>query len=94
MIIITKIDTYRDGGTIGVTCPLISFGVKRFKDVEVCLNSQMGGGDQKLYMGYPKRDKSNLITDQEIIDGFLKELKDHRDRTVSYIDRVLETYKE
>jgi hypothetical protein len=96
MIVIKKIDSYKDGGTIFVECLVTSAGALNlhFDVVEICLDKRMRGkGTNKLWLGYPGKPDSEIITDEDFIDKFINVLKDHKKYMNYKIDDILDSVK-
>jgi hypothetical protein len=93
MIVIREIDSYKDGGTISVKCIIshIPFNL-HFDEVEICLDKRMRGkGTNKLWLGYPDKTQSEMITDENFIKEFnekLTEYQEHVNHKINQIKRL------
>jgi hypothetical protein len=83
MIAIRSIDSYRDGGTLSIKCHF-GFTSKdgkidiRTHETEICIDKRMRGkGDGSIWMGYPGKETSQKIVNEEMLEYILKRVENH-----------------
>lgn len=76
MMIIEKIDSYKDGGTISMQVQL-NFYPFKYKG-EICLDRRIGIDNGKFWYGYPEKPGSKIIDNPEILERIKKGLEDHK----------------
>lgn len=99
MLIIEKIDSYMDGGTIAIKCRMRIPGKevpwlegKGSTQIEICVDKRIGNKgrcEPSLWFGYPGAAGSQRIEDEEIIDYITKKLAEHKERTTSMLDEFI-----
>ena len=99
MFNISKIDSYRDGGTISIKCMVaISWRevnyleMHRNKEIQICIDGRFGKEPQ-LWFGYPGKEDSELIEDQSIIDYIIKKVDEYKTRQNHKLDSFI-NYRE
>lgn len=91
ILLIERLDRYRDGGTISVKC----FGYlgqnEKSQELQICLDKRAGADPTgKLWIGYPGKADSVEITDEETISHIIEELREYKERQQFYIDEVID----
>ena len=99
MLNISKIDSYRDGGTISIKCMVaISWRevnyleMHRNQEIQISIDGRLGKEPQ-LWFGYPDREGSELIEDQTIIDYIIKKVDEYKTRQNHKLDSFI-NYRE
>lgn len=103
MLNISKIDCYRDGGTISIFC-IMAVGwkevpyleMRRNQEIEICIDGRLGK-EPLLWFGYPDRcersEISEIIEDQSIIDYIIKKVDEYKTRQNHKLDKII-NYRE
>lgn len=83
MIAIKSIDRYRDGGTISIKCHF-GFTSKDGKidipthETEICIDNRINSAEIGfVWLGYPHREGSELIDNEEMLEHILFKVKNH-----------------
>lgn len=99
MLNISKIDSYRDGGTISIKCMMaVSWKevayleVRRNQEIQISIDGRFGK-EPRLWFGYPGREDSELIEDQSIIDYIIKKVDEYKTRQNHRLDQFI-NYRE
>ena len=99
MLNISKIDSYRDGGTIAIKCVMaVSWKevtyleMRRNQEIQISIDGRFGKEPQ-LWFGYPGKEDSELIEDQSIIDYIIKKVDEYKTRQNNKLDQFIK-YKE
>ena len=99
MLNISKIDSYRDGGTIAIKCVMsVSWKevtyleIRRNQEIQISIDGRFGKEPQ-LWFGYPGKEDSELIEDQSIIDYIIKKVDEYKTRQNNKLDQFIK-YKE
>ena len=99
MLNISKIDSYRDGGTIGIKCMMaVSWKEVRWleirhnREIEICLDGRFGR-EPKFWFGYPGANGSEPIEDDTIVDYIIKKVDEYKTRQNYKLDSFI-NYKE
>ena len=91
MFNLKKIDTYRDGdrfskiGTIAIKC-VMSVRWKEVKwledrqgqEIEICIDGRLGNKPPKFWFGYPGKEDSEPIEDEDIIDYIIDKVTEYK----------------
>lgn len=95
MLNISKIDSYRDGGTIGIKCLMaVSWKEVRWledrrnREIEICLDGRLGK-EPKFWFGYPDADGSEPIEDETIVDYIIKKMAEYKERQAYKLDQII-----
>jgi hypothetical protein len=99
MLNISKIDSYRDGGTIAIKCVMaVSWKevtyleMRRNQEIQISIDGRFGKEPQ-LWFGYPGKEDSELIEDQSIIDYIIKKVDEYKTRQNHKLDSFI-NYRE
>lgn len=103
MLNISKIDMYRDGGTISIKCMMAVawkevpyLEMHRNQEVQICIDGRLGK-EPLFWFGYPEKNERNeisiLIEDQDIIDYIIKKVDEYKTRQNHNLDRII-NYRE
>ena len=95
MLNISKIDSYRDGGTIAIKCVMaVSWKevtyleMRRNQEIQISIDGRFGKEPQ-LWFGYPGKEDSELIKDQSIIDYIIKKVDKYKTRQNNKLDQFI-----
>ena len=95
MLNISKIDSYRDGGTIAIKCVMaVSWKevtyleMRRNQEIQISIDGRFGKEPQ-LWFGYPGKEDSELIEDQSIIDYIIKKVDEYKIRQNNKLDQFI-----
>ena len=95
MLNISKIDSYRDGGTISIKCMVaISWRevnyleMHRNQEIQISIDGRLGKEPQ-LWFGYPGKEDSELIEDKTIIDYIIKKVDEYKTRQNNKLDQFI-----
>ena len=85
MFNLKKIDTYLDGGTIVIKC-VMSVRWKEVKwledrqgqEIEICIDGRLGNLPPKFWFGYPGKEDSEPIEDEDIIDYIIDKVTEYK----------------
>lgn len=90
ILLIERLDRYRDGGTISVKCFRYLGQNNTSQELQICLDNRIGSDSKgKLWLGYPGKTDSAEITDEGTISHIIEKLKKHKERQQFYIDEVI-----
>ena len=103
MLNISKIDMYRDGGTISIKCMMAIawkevpyLEMHRNQEVQICIDGRLGK-EPLFWFGYPEKNERNeisiLIEDQDIIDYIIKKVDEYKIRQNHKLDKII-NYRE
>ena len=99
MLNISKIDIYRDGGTISIKCVMVIswkevpyLEIHRNREIQICIDRRFRK-EPLLWFGYPGKEDSELIKDQDIIDYIIKKVDEYKTRQNYKFDSFI-NYKE
>ena len=99
MLNISRIDSYRDGGTISIKCMMaiswrevVYLEIRRNQEIQISIDGRFGKEPQ-LWFGYPGREDSELIEDPSIIDYIIKKVDEYKTRQNHKLDQFI-NYRE
>jgi hypothetical protein len=96
MLLIEKINRYRDGGTTGITCRMAVawknidwLEARNNKDIEICVDRRFGQ-EPAFWFGYPGKEGSERIEDETVIDYIIKKVTEYKERQANHLDEFIE----
>lgn len=96
MLVIQKINRYRDGGTTGITCRMAVvwknidwLETRNNKDIEICVDRRFGQ-EPAFWFGYPGNEGSEKIEDETVIDYIIKKVTEYKERQINHLDEFIE----
>lgn len=96
MLVIQKINRYRDGGTTGITCRMAVvwknidwLETRNNKDIEICVDRRFGQ-EPAFWFGYPGKEESERIDDETVIDYIIKKVTEYKERQINHLDEFIE----
>ena len=99
MLNISKIDSYRDGGTTSIKCQMaiswreVNYLESRInQEIYISIDGRLGK-EPKLWFGYPDLEGSEPIEDQTIIDYIIKKVDEYKTRQNHKLDSFI-NYRE
>jgi len=99
MIAIRSIDRYRDGGTLSIKC---HFGFTsrdgkidiRTHETEICVDNRIDSTHKgSVWLGYPNREGSEQIFNEEMLEFILKKVENHVEWQNKYFNEVISSIK-
>lgn len=96
MLVIQKINRYRDGGTTGITCRMAVtwknidwLEARNNIDIEICVDRRFGQ-EPAFWFGYPGNEGSEKIEDETVIDYIIKKVTEYKERQINHLDEFIE----
>jgi len=96
MLLIEKINIYRDGGTTGITCRMSVpwknidwLEARNNKDIEICVDGRFGQ-EPAFWFGYPGSEGSERIDDETVIDYIINKVTKYKEQQAYQLDKFIE----
>lgn len=96
MLVIQKINRYRDGGTTGITCRMAVvwknidwLEARNNIDIEICVDRRFGQ-EPAFWFGYPGNEGSEKIEDETVIDYIIKKVTEYKERQINHLNEFIE----